>query len=133
MSNKENKILNIITIIIRVLFGALLIFAFIAYFLKLFPTPELEGKMKIFTEGIDASGYLMPLVKGIELVCGILFITNRFVVLAAITILPIVVNILAVHIFLAPEGLPVAVFMVFTNLVLILHNRNHYKNLVVVK
>ncbi|MHA7129296.1 hypothetical protein [Algoriphagus namhaensis] len=133
MSKKENKIIKITTTIIRVLFGVLLIFASIAYFFKLFPAPELEGKMKLFTEGIDASVYLMPLVKGIELICGILFLVNRYVPLATMIILPIVVNILAVHIFLAPEGLPVALFMVVANLVLILHNRNHYKSLTVIK
>jgi uncharacterized membrane protein YphA (DoxX/SURF4 family) len=133
MSKKENKIIKIATTIIRIFFGALLVFASIAYFFKLFPAPELEGKMKIFSEGIDASVYLMPLVKGIELICGILFIVNLFVRLATIVIFPIVVNILAVHSFLAPEGLPFALFMVVANLVLILHNRHHYKSLLVIK
>lgn len=133
MSNKENKTIKTITTIISVLFGALLVFVSIVYFFELFPAPELEGKMKIFTEGIDASGYLMPLVKGIELVCGILFIVNRYVPLATIIILPIVINVLALHIFLAPDGLPVALFMVVVNLILILHNRNYYKSLLVIK
>jgi uncharacterized membrane protein YphA (DoxX/SURF4 family) len=133
MSKKENKALNIITVIIRILFGTLLVFASISYFFKLFPVPVLEGQMKIFTDGIDASGYLMPLVKGIELICGILLIFDRFVTLATIIILPIVVNVLAVHIFLAPEGLPVAMFMAVANLLLVLRNRDRYKELLVIK
>lgn len=133
MIDKENKTIKVIIAVIRVLFGTLMVFASVTYFFNLVPAPELEGNMKIFTEGIDASGYLMPMVKGIELACGVLFILNRYVVLATIVILPIVINILAVHIFLAPEGLPIAIFLFIANLVLILRNKNYYESLLVIK
>ncbi|MEJ5963867.1 DoxX family membrane protein [Pedobacter immunditicola] len=98
-------------IIVRVLLGLLFMFASVTYFLKLVPQPELTGNMKTFNDGLNASGYIMPLVKLIELVCGIAFLSGRFVPLATVLILPVVVNIFCVHAFLAPEGLPVAIFV----------------------
>lgn len=118
--------MKIATTIIRILFGALLLFASIPYFLDIFPQPELTGDMKTFNEGISAATYLMPMVKAIELICGIAFILGRFVPLATVIIFPIAVNILAVHIFLAPEGLPVALFILFANLFLAYRSRSHY-------
>jgi putative oxidoreductase len=127
------KVINTIIAIIRVLFGALMIFASTAYFLNMIPAPQLEGKMKIFTEGIDAAGYLMPLVKAIELACGMLFIANRFVALAALLILPIVVNNLAIHLFIDKQGLPVALFLFGANAVLIVHHLGRYKRILIVR
>lgn len=121
------------TIIIRILFGALLVFGSVTYFFNLFPQPELTGNMKTFNDGLNASGYLMPLVKAIELVCGIAFILGRFVPLATIVIFPITVNILGVHVFLAPEGLPVAIFVLLANLFLAYRNKNHYEELMTIK
>jgi len=71
----------------------------------------------------------VTLVKGIELICGLLFITGRFVPLAAVVIFPIVVNIVLVHVFLAPEGLPVALFVLLSNLFLAFVYRSHYRGL----
>jgi uncharacterized membrane protein YphA (DoxX/SURF4 family) len=98
--------MKLITSIVRVLFGTLLLLSSIVYFLNLYPQQELTGEMKIFSEGIDALIYLMPLVKAIELSCGLAFLLNRFIPLATITIFPISVNILGVHIFLAPKAYP---------------------------
>lgn len=125
--------MKVTTVVIRILFGALFLFSSIAYFLNLFPQPEVTGGMKIFNEGINASTYLMPLVKAIELICGIAFIVNRFIPLATILIFPISVNILGVHIFLAPEGLPVAIFILAANLFFAFRYKELYKSLFIVK
>lgn len=121
--------MKIATIIIRVLLGLLFVFASGSYFLDLVSQPELAGDMKTFNEGIDAAGYLMPTVKFLELICGLAFLAGRFVPLATLVIFPITVNILGVHTFLAPEGLPVAVFVLLANLFLAYRNWSHYKGL----
>jgi putative oxidoreductase len=121
------------TIIIRILLGALLLFGSIPYFLNLFPQPELTGNMKTFSDGLNAAVYLMPLVKAVELICGIAFITNRFIPLATIIIFPIAINILCVNIFLVTEGLPVAIFILVANLFLAYRNREQYKIILLAK
>lgn len=121
--------MKIASIIVRILMGLMFAFASIAYFLKLFDTPEITGNMKIFNDGLAASVYLMPTVKTIELLCAIAFLSGRFVSLATVVIFPIVVNILLVHVFLDPSGLPIAVLLLAGNLFLAYYHRNNYKGL----
>ncbi|MEQ9289232.1 MAG: hypothetical protein RIG77_20060 [Cyclobacteriaceae bacterium] len=121
--------MKIAQIVIRTLLGLLFLFASITFLLRLFPEPELEGSMKLFNEGLAAAVYVMPLVKTIELLCGISFVTGRFVPLATVVIFPITVNIVLVHFFLAPEGIPVAIFVLLSNLFLAYYYRDRYKSL----
>jgi uncharacterized membrane protein YphA (DoxX/SURF4 family) len=119
--------------VVRILLGALFVFSSVAYFIQLFPTPELTGAMKTFNEGMEASVYLLPLIKGIELIVGLAFLSGFFVPLASVIIAPIVVNIFFVHIFLAQEGLPVGLFVFFANAFLGFYNRERFKPLFVAK
>jgi uncharacterized membrane protein YphA (DoxX/SURF4 family) len=121
--------MKIAVIIVRVLLGALFLFGSVAFFLQLFPQPELQGNMKLFNEGIVASGYIMQLVKAIELVVGLAFVAGFFVPLATIVIFPISVNILLVHAILDPKGLPVALFVIAANLFLAYNYRDKYKSM----
>ena len=121
--------MRIATIIIRSLMGLLFLFASITYLFKLITPPPLTGAIKVFNDGLDASVYLMPTVKIIELLCGLAFVSGRFIPLATILISPIIVNIVLVHAFMAPEGLPVALFLVFANSFLAYIHRDTYKPL----
>ena len=123
--------MRIATIIIRSLIGLLLLFASISYFLHLFPEPPLAGNMKIFNDGLKASGYLIPLVKTIELICGLSFIIGKFNKITFILLMPISVNIICTHIFLAPEGIPVAAFLFLGNVFLLFTKWDSYKGLFV--
>lgn len=125
--------MKIAVIIVRVLMGLLFLFASITWLFKLFPAPELQGPMKTFTEGIEASVYLMPVVKVIELLCGIAFVTGRFVRLAAIVIFPIIINIVLTHVFLGPEGLPAAIFLLLADIFLIYYYRKDYQPMLIAK
>jgi putative oxidoreductase len=100
--------MKIAAIIIRTLMGLLFVFSSAVFFFNLIPVPPMEGKLKLFNEGLAASGYFMPFLKFVELICGLVLISGRFVTLIAVVIVPITINILLVHIFLAPEGLPVS-------------------------
>lgn len=125
--------MKIATTIVRVLIGALLLFASISFFLKLVPEPVSTGDFKAFQVGLIASSYLMPLAKGIELLCGLAFLTGRYVALANIVILPVTLNILLINYFLTPETLPVAVFMFLGNLFLIYSYWGNYKTIFMAK
>ena len=67
------------------------------------PTPALN-----FFTALVATGYMMPLIKGTEVVAGLLLLGNRFVPLALALLAPVLVNIVAYHLFLAPSGLIIA-------------------------
>ncbi len=85
--------------------------------------------MKLFSDGMAASIYLLPTVKAIELLCGVAFLTGRFVPLATVLIAPIIVNITLLHAFLDPKGLPVALFLVLASSFVAYANRESYKPL----
>lgn len=123
--------MKITILVIRTLIGLLLLFTSIGFFLKMLPEPTTTGNFKAFQVGLIASTYLMPLAKSIELLCGLSFVSGRYVTLANILILPITVNILFINFFLTPEGIPLALFMFFGNLFLIYRHWHNYKSLFV--
>lgn len=125
--------MKIAVIIIRILLGALFSFSAIAYFFQLFPQPEITGALKTFNDGLEASGYLLPLVKGTELVCGIALLIGRYLALAVVVLFPIVVNIVCVHILLAPDGIALALFILLGTLFLAFYKRASYKSLLAAK
>jgi putative oxidoreductase len=124
-----DKTMKIAAMIVRILMGLLFLFSSITFLFKLIVPPEPAGAMKIFSDGLAASVYLMPAVKIIELLCGIAFLSGKFVPLASVLISPIIVNIFFVHLFLGPERLPVAIFLVLANSFLAYYNRQSYKPL----
>mgnify|MGYP000920147463 FL=1 len=120
--------MKIATIIVRVLIGLLLLFASVSFFLKLAPEPVVNGNFKAFQIGLVASSYLIPLAKAVELLCGLSYLTGKYVSLANILILPITVNILFINYFMAPEGLPIAIPLFLGNLFLIYRYWENYKS-----
>ncbi len=118
--------MKIAAIIIRTLFGALLLFGSVVYFLKLYPVPEIQGPLREFNEGMAATGYMMNVIKGIELVCGLAFVSGFFVPLATVVIFPISLNIFLLHATIAPQGFPVSIFVLGANLFLAFYYRDKY-------
>jgi len=110
--------MKITVIIVRVLMGILFLFASISVLFNLIPQPELSGNTKIFMDGINASGYLLKLIKITEMFCGIAFVSGYFVPLATVVIAPVVVNIFLFHAFVDTQGLPVAIILVLANIFL---------------
>lgn len=132
------KAFTITVIILRTLMGLLLVFGAAAYFAALaLPhsqlaaamNPPLSGDMKTFNDGLMASHYVMPIVKGLELVCGLAFVTGRFVPLAALLLAPILVNILAIGLILNHETLVIALFVTVVNALVAYYHRDRYAGL----
>jgi putative oxidoreductase len=76
-------------------------------FMPMGPVPALAGQ---FFGALIQSHY-MAVVLTLEIVSGLLLVTNSYALLATTFVAPILVNILLFHIFMAPAGLPVAVFV----------------------
>lgn len=121
--------MKIIAIILRTLMGLLFLFGSITFLFKLMPQPELTGNVKLFMDGVNATGYLMMLIKFTELVCGFAFVTGYFVPLASVVIAPIIINILLFHAYVDPSGLPVGIFLVLANSLVALSNWDKYRPL----
>lgn len=74
-------------------------------FLQFLPQPPMPAEAGAFLGALLATGYMLPLLKAIELGAGLMLLSNRHVPLALMLLAPIIVNIAAFHVFLAPGGL----------------------------
>lgn len=92
------------------------------------PPPEASGPAAEFLGGLQASGYVFPLIKAIEVVTGLMLLTNRFVPLALVLLAPIIINIVGFHTVLAPSyGLPLTILAL--ELYLAFTHRNAFASL----
>ena len=73
-------------------------------FMPMGPVPALAGQ---FAAALIQSHY-MVVVLTLEILSGVLLLTNSYALLATALIAPVIVNILLFHIFMAPAGLPLA-------------------------
>lgn len=121
--------MKIVLIVFRVLLGLLLLFASISYFFNLIPEPIQTGNIKVFNDGLKAATYLMPLVKSLELIVGLAYISGKFMKIANLLLLPISINILFVNIFMMPEGTPIALLLFLGNIFFIYRDWNSYKGI----
>ena len=74
-----------------------------------------------------AAGYFFPLLKGIEVISGVLLLSNRFVPLALTLLAPIIVNIVAFHAVLAPGGIVLALAILASEIYLAWAYRAAYR------
>jgi hypothetical protein len=73
-------------------------------FLGFIPTPPHPGEAGAFLGALAATGYMFPLIKGTELLAGVLLLAGRAVPFALTLLAPIVVNIVAFHLVLEPAS-----------------------------
>lgn len=97
-------------LVARILLGLIFfVFGLIGLLNLIPPPPNLPEKLQAFNSGLMATGYFFPFLKITETLCGLLLLTGMFVPLALVVLAPIVLNIVLVHAFLAPSGLPLAI------------------------
>lgn len=113
----------------RVLMGLLFTVTGLNGFLDFLPQPKdpMPVEALAFAGAMMATGYLFPLVMGTQLIAGLLLLANRFVPLALALLAPVVVNIVAFHLFLAPSGLGVALVVLALELYLAWTCRTAYR------
>jgi hypothetical protein len=87
-------------------------------FLHFLPMPPPPPRAGAFMGALFGSGYLFQLAMATELAAGILLLARRFVPLALALLAPVIVNIIAFHLFLAPGGLGLAVAVLAAELYL---------------
>lgn len=113
----------------RILMGLMFFVFGLNGFLNFIPppsTPMPEASMA-FAGAMMKTGYLLQLVKGTEVLVGLLLLLNRFVPLALALIAPVIVNIFAFHAFLAPSGIAMPIVIVLLELYLAWSYRAVYR------
>jgi uncharacterized membrane protein YphA (DoxX/SURF4 family) len=119
--------MRIAILIIRILLGAFMIFASVAYLFNLIEAEAPTGNLLTFMTGIMASKYLLPLAKAVELIAGISLLSGKFMKVTLLALLPISINIFLIHTVTQVSEVPVAVFVLGANLFLIYAHWDSYK------
>ena len=123
--------MKITTIIVRVLLGAMMLFASISYFFNLMgEQPEPTGDLATLMAGFMASKYIFPVAKAIELVAGLMLVSGKFVRLGTIILLPVSINIFLIHVVVTGTDIPMAAAILFANVFLIYANWDGFKEIV---
>ena len=91
--------------------------------------PPMQGNAAMFIEGLVASGYVFPVLFATYIIAGGALLANRFVPLALVLLAPAIVNIFALHVFLAPHGLAMALGVVALEIFLAWRYREAYRPL----
>jgi len=103
------------TIVTRVLIGLLYTTIGLNGFLNFMPAPDpstMAPAGVAFSAALYATGYMLQLASGVQVVAGLLLISGRYVPLALALLAPMVVNIFLFHVFLEPAGTAIGFFAV---------------------
>jgi putative oxidoreductase len=112
--------------IVRYLLGGGFLLFGLNGFLHFLPQPPAPAAAASFAGALFATGYMFPLIKGTEVLAGLLLVSNRWVPLALTLLAPLLVNILAFHLFLAPAGLAIPIVFLVAELYLAWSYRDAY-------
>ncbi|HKW31109.1 MAG TPA: DoxX family protein [Verrucomicrobiae bacterium] len=113
----------------RILMGLMFFVFGLNGFLHFIPQPKEpmpDGVMALMG-GFMQSGYMMPLIFGTQTLVGALLLLNAFVPLALALIAPVIVNIIAFHIFLMPSTIAPGIVVLVLELYLAWSYREVYR------
>jgi putative oxidoreductase len=88
----------------RIVLGIIFVVMGTDYFISFLPDAPASPRGTAFLEALLATGYLFPLIKTIEIACGLILLSGRAVLPALLLIAPVSVNIALYHTFLDRNG-----------------------------
>ncbi|MCZ8331745.1 MAG: DoxX family membrane protein [Flavobacterium sp.] len=142
------KSLKIVFIIFNLILGGMMIYGGMKKFEKPSPSPtEIVEKVKAGEEvapsveilkiknyifGMKQTGYFWQFLGIVELLVGLLLISQRFSLLGAIMALPVTIHIFLFHLFLEPHEIGELIqmtFLLIINLLIIAKGYKHWKGI----
>ncbi len=89
----------------RIVLGAILLLTGSNKFFGFFSMPAMSPDGMQFLGALAETGYMIPMIAIVEVLCGLMLFSKATTPLAALLLAPLTVNILAFHLFLAPTTL----------------------------
>ena len=122
--------MKVATIIARVLLGLMFVVFGSNIFLHFIPMPPQKPSLATdFSKALMESHYIY-VIGFLQVAGGLLLLIGRYVPLGLTLLGPVIVNILLFHIFLEPNGLPMAVVVSVLALFLVWRYRANFAGLV---
>jgi len=118
-----------IKVVVRYLLGAMLLVFGLNGFFQFMPMPPLTPEAGEFMGALVKTGYMMPFISVIKIVCGILLLSNKYVSLALVLVFPVLLNAFSFHLFLDLGGIAGALFAIAMNIFLLFVNKENYSSL----
>lgn len=127
--NQNLSPMNKAQLIIRILFGLILLIFGSNKFLHFMPMPPMPEAAGAFMGALVDSGYLMTLVALVEIVAGVSILINKYKTLALVILLPVILNAFLFHLFLDLSGIAGSAVALMMNLFLMYANKESYRSL----
>jgi putative oxidoreductase len=115
--------MRIATIVARLLLGLAFFVFGLNGFLQFMPNPPPTPAAGAFFGALFATHYMFALIFGTQVIGGALLLLGVMVPFALTILAPVIVNIVAFHIFLSPALLPMALVVAALELFLAWHYR----------
>lgn len=116
-----------VQLVVRLLFGLMLVVFGANYFLHFIPQPEMTPETGAFMGALVSTKFYFPLIKVIEILAGIALLTNKKVALASVVVFPVMVAAFLYHLGLDVGGIGAAALAVLFNVFLLYVNRKKYQ------
>jgi uncharacterized membrane protein YphA (DoxX/SURF4 family) len=117
--------MKITVVVARILLGLVFLVLGLNGFRHFIPAPPPTGLAGAFSDVLFASHYSI-FVFGVQVIAGVMLLTNQFVPLALAMLAPVIANILVFHITMLPSGLPPALFVTLLWIIIVLQFRSHF-------
>ena len=119
--------------IARTLMGLVFLVFGLNGFLHFIPQPKdaMPDNVMALIGGFMKSGYMMPLISGTQTLVGVMLLLNCFVPLALALIAPVIVNIIAFHVFLMPSTIGPGIVVLILEIYLVWTYRRVYAPMLV--
>jgi putative oxidoreductase len=119
-----------VIVFFRITLGLILITLPVCYFFKLLPELENTGNFQAFQIGTISSTYLTPITKVVQFLCGLSFLSKKYITLANLIILPVTINFLFINYYTSSSIAFAFSFFIFSgNIVMFYAYWKHYKHL----
>ncbi len=112
----------------RVLLGLIFTVFGLNGFLHFLPQPPMPDGAVAFFGALFATGYMVPLIFATQVAGGLLLLSG-LAPLGLVVLAPVIVNIVLFHVFLAPEGLGLALVVASLEVFLAYVHRGAYRAL----
>lgn len=123
--------MKLVNTILRIALGLLLLLFGLNKFFNYLPAFDFGdnvGAANLFSAFID-SGYMLPLIGGVEALVGLLLVIKKAVPAALLAMLPISVGIILFHAVLDPANIAPGALVAILNVYLIARNWDNYRHL----
>jgi len=115
-----------VQLVVRLLFGLMLVVFGLNYFLHFLPMGEMNPSAGAFMGALMSTKFYFPVIKVIEIVAGLAFLTNQKVAFAAVIVFPVMIAAFLFHLGLDIAGIGGAAVAVAFNIFLLYTNRVKY-------